>query len=122
GRNDDRPARLDLARLVDLALARAELDAGLPLLDPQELVVVGVDLAPDVRIGRDAHHGQLQVLAGERDRPERRIVDRLLLDVPDVAEHAVSFRRAFPETVPSSEGPAPQLVRPPDDERERREE
>jgi hypothetical protein len=73
--------------LVDRVLRRAELDTRAALLDAQELVVVIVRLEADVLARREAHHGQLVVLAGEEHGSERVIVERRLLDVAYPSEH-----------------------------------
>ena len=48
GGNDERPVVAYVVGLVDRILGAAELEAGLALLDADELVVLGVDLEPDV--------------------------------------------------------------------------
>jgi hypothetical protein len=68
-------------RLVELVLARAQHDLRAAFLDAQELIDVLVHLEPDLFAGRDAHHRQLHVLAGEYDRAKRRVVRGGFFDI-----------------------------------------
>jgi len=92
-RDDDRPVVVHVVRLVDRVLASPELDTPGAALDPQELVDPLVHLTSDRLAGGEAHHCELRVLAREDDRAERRVGDRLLLDVADPAQHASPLAR-----------------------------
>ncbi len=51
GRDHDGPVIGEVVRLIDPVFVPPELDAGLSLLDPDELVSVGMDLLADVLAG-----------------------------------------------------------------------
>ena len=87
GGDHDRPVVRDVVRLIDPVFVPTELHAGLSLLDPDELVPVGVDLLADVLAGCEPHHGELAVRAGVENGPEGLVLERQVFDVSDPTDH-----------------------------------
>jgi hypothetical protein len=78
------PTVADLLVEGEIVLGRAHLTPATTLFDANELVVVGMDLKPDVVAGSNAHDGDLQVSARPQGRAIRVVSECRLLDVDGV--------------------------------------
>src|SRR5699024_718305 len=88
-RDHDDVVVADLTVEGQVVLRGPHLGTPAPLLDAQELVVVLVDLEPDVVAGGDGHDGQLPVRAGPQGGAVVRVLQRRGLDVDDVGRGPV---------------------------------
>jgi hypothetical protein len=70
-----------------MLLAAVEDELGSAFLDPKELVNLFMHLVADRFLGLQAHHHELQMLAGEQDLPKVLVLFGLLFDRSNIATH-----------------------------------
>jgi len=66
------------------------------LLDPNELVYVGMNLLSDVFADFQCHQHELHVLRCVKDRPEELVLLRRLFNIDAVSGHALASLRRTP--------------------------